>query len=647
MKNFTLSILLPYEYIIKYGLDLNTIKNIYDNKNLFINENNIQNHNILFNNISKIIKPTKNLYSYEVFFYKNKNAKFFKLFINISELESLILINNKIPEINKLIKIFKYYFENKYKANIFKKSKKKLYNLNTINKNNKFLKKNIFLINNLFIDFNQNKIYLNKKNCYTILKNKGGLILDMDMYGEFNKNLELININKNKTKIIITTNERVSFWKSKVNDYILINNKHKHLNYINNIHNFNTETKIITIDYLNSNDYLLLSLNKNIFIHKNRNNLYILDIIFNDTKKKYNDKHILEINSDIKWIIINKCLNNSDILKYFSYFNNEISYQNINYFCVYMQTPNLLKQEIKMRIKLLNFTKNEKLKYLDYIEKFNDIYTKYNIKFNEDECLQKLCCFPEKKIKINHIIKEDIYKEFNKKIDIKSINYKNNIIQQLNDNNDIKCLICLNNIEPDNVGITDCGHIFCYNCIYKSLKFNNACPKCRSNINYDKLFYISENKNINIVKQREIVNELGSKLSFLINYIKNKKHVILFSNFEDYINIISELLKQLNLDILVLKTKKDLLKLKLNLSYDIILTTYNFSYSIKKEHINKNYFVLFLEPYYKINSNDKYIILIHRIKNIFSSKKKLIINNLIMKNTIEYNTIYKNINIFN
>ena len=312
-----------------------------------------------------------------------------------------------------------------------------------------------------------------------------------------------------------------------------------------------------------------------------------------------------------------------------------------------MQTPNLLKQELKMNIKLLNFTKNEKSKYLDYIKKFNDIYSKYNIKFNEDECLQKLCCFPERKIKINHIIKEDLFKEFNKKIDVQSTNYKKIIIKQLNDNKDINCLICLNNIEKDNIGITDCGHIFCYNCIYKSLKFNNSCPKCRTKITYDKLFYISENKNINIVKQKEIFNELGSKLSFLINYIKNKKHVILFSNFEDYITIISELLIQLNLDILVLKNKKDLLKLNINTNSGIILTTYNFSYNIKKEHINKNYFVIFLEPYYNINSNDKYIIIMHRIKNIFSPKKKLILNNLIMKNTIEYNTIHRNIKIMN
>ena len=106
-------------------------------------------------------------------------------------------------------------------------------------------------------------------------------------------------------------------------------------------------------------------------------------------------------------------------------------------------------------------------------------------------------------------------------------------------------------------------------------------------------------------------------------------------------------MKQLNLDILVLKNKKDLLKLNHNINSNIILTTFNFSYNIKKNHINKNYFVIFLEPYYKINSNDKYIILMHRIKNIFSPKKKLILNNLIMKNTIEYNTINKNISILN
>ena len=102
-----------------------------------------------------------------------------------------------------------------------------------------------------------------------------------------------------------------------------------------------------------------------------------------------------------------------------------------------MQTPSVLKQETKMNIKLLNFTNNEKLKYLDYIDKFNEVYRKYNIKFMEDECLQKLCCFPQKKIKINHILKDDLYKEFNKKICIKSVNYKNKIIKEIKDNNTI------------------------------------------------------------------------------------------------------------------------------------------------------------------------------------------------------------------
>ena len=184
------------------------------------------------------------------------------------------------------MKILKYYFESKYKTNFFKKSKKRFYNLNTYYKKNKLLKKNIFSINNLLINFNQNKIYFNNENCYTNLKNKGGLILDIDNYGEFNKNLILININKNKSKIIITTNERVSFWKSKIIDYIFINNQKTHLNYINRIDKDNNITKIISIEYLNSSDYLLISIDKNLFIHKNKNDLFNFDIIINDIKKK-------------------------------------------------------------------------------------------------------------------------------------------------------------------------------------------------------------------------------------------------------------------------------------------------------------------------------------------------------------------------
>lgn len=42
-----------------------------------------------------------------------------------------------------------------------------------------------------------------------------------------------------------------------------------------------------------------------------------------------------------------------------------------------------------------------------------------------------------------------------------------------------KCLVCLEGIKADNMGITPCGHMFCYNCIVEAVRATKKCPKCR------------------------------------------------------------------------------------------------------------------------------------------------------------------------
>ena len=331
------------------------------------------------------------------------------------------------------------------------------------------------------------------------------------------------------------------------------------------------------------------------------------------------------------------------------YFNNSISVQYIDFFLLYSQQINISKNDYKFNIKLLNFTKNENIKYLNYIQKFDNIYNKFNIKFMDDEYLQKLCNYPNKKIKINYIIKDLLSEEFDSKIDNDSINYQNSIINILNNEEEKNCLICLSVIDENNIGITKCSHIFCFTCIYKSLKFNNYCPNCRNIIDYNNIFYISTNKN-HIINKKEIVEELGSKISFLINYIKNKTFVIMFSNFEDYINILSELFIQFKINFIILKNKKDLLKLKNIFSNNnkiIILTTYELDFSMKRINNNAKIYFVFLEPYYNIESDIKFKVLLTKLKSVFSPDKRLILNFFVMKNTIENNRIYENIKILN
>jgi len=45
---------------------------------------------------------------------------------------------------------------------------------------------------------------------------------------------------------------------------------------------------------------------------------------------------------------------------------------------------------------------------------------------------------------------------------------------------DTECCICFENIKKTNNCTTPCGHMFCFNCIVKSLNNNKNCPYCRT-----------------------------------------------------------------------------------------------------------------------------------------------------------------------
>ena len=78
--------------------------------------------------------------------------------------------------------------------------------------------------------------------------------------------------------------------------------------------------------------------------------------------------------------------------------------------------------------------------------------------------------------------------------------------------------------------------------------------------------------------------------------------------------------------------------------------TVGYKGSVIAEHVIKNnvkiHFV-FLEPYYNIESDIKFKVLLTKLKSVFSPNKRLILNFFIMKNTIENNRIYENIKILN
>lgn len=127
-------------------------------------------------------------------------------------------------------------------------------------------------------------------------------------------------------------------------------------------------------------------------------------------------------------------------------------------------------------------------------------------------------------------LKEDLQKANEKIVELKKIRdgkeqtviYYKTFLDLISDMEKVtsqECPICMDNIKENDIGITYCGHIFCYSCINtivkesKSSCINSKCPNCNKKLENNNIFMISQN----ISKD---VNELGTKLAYIINYIK-------------------------------------------------------------------------------------------------------------------------------
>ena len=112
-----------------------------------------------------------------------------------------------------------------------------------------------------------------------------------------------------------------------------------------------------------------------------------------------------------------------------------------------------------------------------------------------------------------------------------------NVVQQ-------ECTICLDKIKQEDLGITFCGHIYCYSCIStiikesKSSNIASKCPNCQKSLQLDKIFLISETKSLDI-------NNLGTKLAWIINYIKQtpNKYRIIFSQWDYLLKEVGKVLE--------------------------------------------------------------------------------------------------------
>lgn len=112
------------------------------------------------------------------------------------------------------------------------------------------------------------------------------------------------------------------------------------------------------------------------------------------------------------------------------------------------------------------------------------------------------------------------------------------------------CSVCLGNIKSNDLGMTKCGHLFCYNCIKQAIITKGNCPICRNTIKNEEIHMIikyskEETNSIEFKDKQTLISKVGTKLANLIFFLKkNNKHAIIFSQWNNLLENVGNVLDE-------------------------------------------------------------------------------------------------------
>lgn len=363
------------------------------------------------------------------------------------------------------------------------------------------------------------------------------------------------NSSKSKTNLICVSGKK---------EHICINILHKlGMNYIKldnkNIKNYKTNVTLnITSDIcVCTYEMLFRTLNKNNdeidLFFKNKWNRIIFDY-----DEKYTNEHIFyqkieKLKCNFKWIVLKSHNNNDElssnekslnektlhnlydnILKHTNLKNKIVS--SIKKTLLYEYSAPIIKKHVS-----LQFSEIESLEYSKYLDNVHST--------NNEIYLQKLCCYPDKFYDFDNIILKTVTPSQYKLITNLSHKQKQQPLQKTyilnaiekyttiqNEQNsetypEYSCPICMEDINPNNFGITSCGHIYCYSCIndiFNNNLQNNSCfeycPQCRENLALNNIFKINSiNVELDVEEYTNnyLIDKIGTKLTFILRYCYN------------------------------------------------------------------------------------------------------------------------------
>jgi SNF2 family DNA or RNA helicase len=237
----------------------------------------------------------------------------------------------------------------------------------------------------------------------------------------------------------------------------------------------------------------------------------------------------------------------------------------------------------------------------------------------------------------------------------RTFNYLKNAIENLNapDN----CPICLEAIPKDNLGITRCGHKFCWDCILHCHNTRGGgnrpfkCPSCNTLMSPNEIYRVVDNEN-STTEISTIINRVKStKIGNIIYYIKNgiqpNDKIILFSQWETLLHKVGDYLRQYKINVVycngsIYQRKNAITSFSTDPQVNVILlSSRNSASGINLTAANK---VILLEPIYgtkqyRTNIENQIIGRANRI----GQNRDIEVVRFIIKDTIEEDIINDNI----
>lgn len=124
------------------------------------------------------------------------------------------------------------------------------------------------------------------------------------------------------------------------------------------------------------------------------------------------------------------------------------------------------------------------------------------------------------------------------------------LMDEVDDDVEDECLICMAQITREDIGVTMCGHVFCYKCLTKSIEKSGTCPTCKNKLTKEKYFTVAckveEQYNEKDSKTLiELTKKIGTKLANLVMLLKNSdEHTIVFSEWTELLTKIGRVLAE-------------------------------------------------------------------------------------------------------